>query len=221
MKTSRLSCILALPIASALGACSGTTTPGTGDAGPLVGTLRAELPCTSPGGSVNCPAQPDGGTAVVATFTLPGTAGQTYNVTMRVRGEVEERTYSGADGGIARGAEADGGVSPELFVAGAPNPSHGDTFNVYELDISSPAQTYFLNSGMSGINNTWLIDYLATIPIAAGATLTLTADTIEGVETVNVGPDGNPIVVPGVSPAPASFVGQFVQIDLQSMTAAH
>ena len=40
---------------------------------------------------------------------------------------------------------------------------------MYELDISDPPQTYLLNSGTSGIDYVWLVDYLATVPMGAVA----------------------------------------------------
>jgi hypothetical protein len=61
-------------------------------------------------------------------------------------------------------------------------PSDNDTYNVYELDISDPPQTYYLNSGTSGIDTVCLVDYLATIPMNAGAIVTLTANSIDGRE---------------------------------------
>jgi hypothetical protein len=151
-------------------------------AGSLSG-LRWDLPCTGPSNGVSCPSEPDGGTSVTVSTTLSGAAGAHYDVGLRFRGVVEQRTYVGFDAGGAIGAEAEGGVDPSFFVAGGATPSLADTFNIYELDISDPPQTYYLNSGKSGINRVWLVDYLASIPMNAGATITLTANTVEGKQT--------------------------------------
>jgi hypothetical protein len=148
--------------------------------------------------------------------TLQGTAGKSYDVTLHFRGIVEEKTYSGGTNGGAVGVEADGGVDPDLFISGG-TPDTG-TFNIYELDISAPPQKLYLNSGKSGIDQVFLIDYQATITMQAGATVTLTANSVEGVETFNRGPNGGPaVVVPGVPPAPQTFDGQFVQMDVASI----
>jgi hypothetical protein len=185
-------------------------------AGSLSG-LRWQLPCTSPSNGINCPSSVDGSAEEVLTTTLSGSTGTTYQVTLHFRGEVEEKTYDDFDGGVATSGEPPGDAGdPQFFISGG-SPDNS-TWNIYELDISDPPQTYYLNSGMDGINDTWLVDYLATIPMAAGATITLTANTVEGVETSNQGPDGGPIYVPGVPPYPAAYNGQFVQMDIVSVT---
>ncbi len=150
------------------------------------------------------------------TAQLQGTNGTSYQVTLLFRGIVEQKTYSGGTTGLAVGEEAGGQGNPAFFVEGA-TPSSGDTFNIYELDVSSPAQSFFLNVGTSGIDQTFLIDYQATIAMDAGATVTLTGNSLGGVETFNRGADFNPVVVPDVPPAPAAFDGQFVQMDVVSV----
>ena len=53
----------------------------------------------------------------------------------------------------------------------------------------------------------------------AGAKLTLTADAGgDAIQTKNRDEDGDPIVVPGVPPEGEPFDGQFVQLDLVSVT---
>jgi hypothetical protein len=188
-------------------------------AGGLSG-LRWNLPCTGPSNGISCPSEPDGGSSVTVSATLGGAGGARFDVTLRFRGVVEQRTYVGFDAGGATGAEAEGGVNPGFFIAGGATPSLTDTFNIYELEISDPPQTYYLNSGRSGINEVWLVDYLASIPMNAGATITLTANTVEGVETSNQGVDGGPVLVPGVAPYPKPYDGQFVQMDVTAVTSA-
>jgi hypothetical protein len=158
----------------------------------------------------------DGSPEQILTTTLSGSTGVTYQVTLHFRGIVEQKTYTGVDAGTARtGGSGDAGNPAFFVVGGAPN---GSTWNIYELDISSPPQTYFLNSGADGINYVWLVDYLAPIPMNAGAVVTLTANSVEGVETSNQAPDGGPVYVPVVPPYPAAYNGQFVQMDIVSVT---
>ncbi len=180
-------------------------------AGSLSG-LRWDLPCTDGHATVNCVC-PD---TVMHTAQLQGTTGASYQVTLLFRGIVEQKTYSGGTTGLAVNEGPGGQGNAAYFVEGA-TPSAGDTFNIYELDVSSPAQTFYLNVGSSGIDQTFLIDYQATITMDAGATVTLTGNSLGGVETFNRGADTNPVVVPDVPPAPAAFDGQFVQMDVVSV----
>jgi hypothetical protein len=162
--------------------------------------LRWEIPCGGDLSSVVC-----GVTDPAAqTATLTGATGTTYQVALRFRGVIEQKTYSG------------GTVDGYFVTGGADN---GDAYNVYELAVSSPAQSYFLNAGSSGITNCWVIDYTKTIPIDAGATLTLTAASKDAQEIKNIDPNGTPLVVPDVPPAPAAYNGQFIQMDVVSVTA--
>jgi hypothetical protein len=55
---------------------------------------------------------------------------------------------------------------------------------------------------------------METVPLDAGATVTLTAMPIDGHEIENVDPSGTPIVIPDIAPAPAAYAGQFVQVDV-------
>ncbi len=157
--------------------------------------LRWELPCASDFNEWNCNVtDPE---PVVAT--LGGTSGSTYDVTLRFRGIVEGKTY-------------EGGTSVDYFVrGGAPAV---DTYNVYALEVSDPPATYYLNAGTSGSGRPFTIDYTATVSMAAGATVTLTATAIDGVEHKNLDADDVPMVVPDVPPAPDTYDGQFIQMDV-------
>lgn len=160
--------------------------------------LRWELPCT---GSTS-----DARVCTAGNFntqaTLSGQAGTQYSVELRFRGIVEQATYNG---GVADGFWLTGGASA------------GDGWNVYKIEISSPAQTYYLNVGTSNIYRVFAIDYQHTVTIDAGATVSLSALTVDGQEIVNRDDTGTAIVVPDIPPAPAAFNGQFVQMDVVSV----
>lgn len=160
--------------------------------------LRVELPCLGTGSaSVNC-ATPD---ADDESTTIDGDGGVTYDITLRLRGIVEQKTYT--DYTNAAGMWIEGG-SPD-----------GGSFNVFRLHVSSPEKTYYLNSGSSGIDECFLLDIQKTIVMDNGAVLTLLADAGgDALGTRNQDGDGVPIVVSGVPPYPYAYNGQFVQIDV-------
>ncbi len=184
-------------------------------AGSLSG-LRWELPCTADGPQAEvCITN----AVQTQTATLQGTSGQSYDVTLHFRGIVEQKTYNGSappDAGLA-----DGGSNPGFYVVGgSPN---ADDWNVYQLSVSDPPYTAYLNNGASGHYYVDGLDYAVTVRMKAGATVTLTANPedngpYEIRNRDNV--DGGAIVVPGVSPAPAPFNGQFVQMDVTGVTVA-
>jgi hypothetical protein len=204
---------------AALGLALACGSSGGSDATPNVAAslagLRWELPCTSPG-SPFCPTVVDGSDVRVVKATLSGTSGQTYAVTLHFRGVVEEKTYVGNDAGGASAGSPDGAANPQFFVSGGAD--NGDTANVYELQVSDPPQTYFMNAGASSMPHTSWLDYVATIPMKAGATITLTANAVDDSEYANSnGVDGGPVLVPGVPPYPMAYDGQFIQIDVASV----
>jgi hypothetical protein len=161
--------------------------------------LRWEMPCK--------PQHADICDAAVAkpikTATLAGDPATTYDVTLRFRGVVEQQAYAGgrADGLWYVGGRSDNGL-----------------YNIYELATSAPAQVFYLNAGHASLAYVWPLDYQQTIRIQGGSTVTLIADPQDGSLVSNVDEHGKPIVVPGVPPAPAPFDGQFIQMDVVSVT---
>ncbi len=167
---------------------------------------RWELPCLSDHSSLNCYVA----TAPFSlTETLGGTTGQSYLATLRFRGVIEQKGYSG---GTASS-------SSPWYTGGTPSSS---TWNIYSLQISSPAQTYYLNNGPDSSYYCIAIDYTETVQMDAHATVTLYADSVDGLEIKNLD-DATPqvpIVVPGIAPAPDAYNGQFIQVDVVSVVPA-
>jgi len=164
--------------------------------------LRWELPCTDSHSGPGC----DTLSAPVSTATtLGGASGTTYDVVLRFRGVIEQRTYSG-------------GTQDGYWYVGGDTPDRADPFDIYSLSISSPPQQYYVNAGTSFQNNCFSVDYTETVQMDAGAWVTLTADPVEGTEISNRDPNGAPLVVPGIAPAPAAYDGQFLQVDVVSTT---
>lgn len=191
------------------GCCSALDCPGDGAgylctdhqcvnvAGSLSGLLW-KLPCTGPHENISCASDP----TVSVESTLGGATGVTYDVTLHFRGVVERKNYLG-------------GCSDSNFwqSGGADN---GDIGNVYELRVSSPPQDYFLNVGSGPQNNPVAIDYVKTVRIDAGATVTLFAASKDAAELFNHDASSAPISVSGTTVA-QPFDGQFIQMDVESV----
>jgi hypothetical protein len=146
------------------------------------------------------------------TVMLSGTAGKSYVIGIRVRGVLEQNSYSGTTAGGATGTSA------SFFVFGG-NVTNNN-WNTYSLAVSSPAKTAFLNSGAAGHDYVDGIDYTAKIDADAFAQLTLASASSDNLIAKNRDQTNAPIVVAGVPPAPAAYNGQFVQIDVQSVALA-
>ena len=192
------------------GCCSVADCPGDGAgylctdhqcvnvAGSLSGLLW-KLPCTGPHYSVSCPSEP----TVTVNSVLGGAVGVTYDVTLHFRGVVERKNYLG---GCSDGAYWQSGGT-----------DNGDIGNVYALHVSNPPQDYFLNVGIGPQNVPVAIDYVKTVRIDAGATVTLFAASKDAAELFNSDASSTPISIPGTSVA-QPFDGQFIQMDVEAVT---
>ncbi len=162
--------------------------------------LRWELPCLSQTTPELCTTFDN----LSDDATLAG-GGTTYDVTLRIRGVIEPKSYDG-------GTEGDGwnqdGVPAD------------DTANIYALLVTDPPATYYVNSGTTRLGTELYaeaIDFEMTIAAATGATVTLRAESLDALQIRNIDANGSPIVVPDIPPAPGAFDGQFVQMDVVSV----
>jgi hypothetical protein len=177
---------------------SETETPEEQVTGELDG-LRWEMPCVESDSDIICDAE---NPTIEDSTQLSGSSDDTYNVTLRFRGVVEQMSY-------------EGGTKDGFWYTGGRK--NGDAYNTYRLDISSPEQHFFLNAGQSGIERCFEIDYTKTIRMDAGATVTLSADAQDNALISNRGEGGDPIIVEGVPPAPDAYNGQFIQMNVESV----
>jgi hypothetical protein len=138
-----------------------------------------------------------------------GAPGVTYDVTLRVRGVIEARTYLGDDGQVVPQVTQ----APYFLVGGKPDPKHND-FNDYYISVASPKQIYYLNAfHETGADIIYKVDYEATIRVDAGSRIILGGhDDASQSEVDNYAK----LVVPDIPPAPAPFNGQFIQLDVVS-----
>jgi hypothetical protein len=161
--------------------------------------LSWQLPCGSVIDMYDCAAVEASSTGMVTG----GTPGATYDVTLHFQGVVEQKTYAG------------GTTNAYWNIGGAPSTSDG--YNIYSLAISAPAQTFYLNAGMSSIGHTWPIDYVETVSVMDGATLTLTANPLDGAQILNIDADFQPVTAPGATLVTQPYNGQFIQMDVTSI----
>lgn len=166
--------------------------------------LRWELACTSDWEEYDtvcfCPRSTE------AKSNLKGPTTTLYSITLRFRGVIETKEYSG-------------GSNDGKFWQVGGNPIN-DNWNVYRLTISNPPQTYYINRGKSGLYYCLNIDYSKTVQAYGGSTFTLYADSVEGRQIKNLDSNKKPIPVPGVKPDPATYNGQFVQMDVVKIEKA-
>jgi hypothetical protein len=137
------------------------------------------------------------------SFVFGGEAGKTYDVTLRVRGLFEPTTMTG-------GAAPDP-AHPYFYVGG--QTSTGD-YSQWRIDVSSPRQTYTLNNYPATSHTIYKEDFEASFPVAAGATITITAIDANDRQIDN-GATGKPDrqqVIEGVVDKP--LAGQMLRLDV-------
>ena len=162
--------------------------------------LRWEMPCV-PGGGGTCRAAVP---KPMETATLGGDPNTTYEVTLRFRGVVEYHSYAG-------------GQQDGLWYVGGR--SNQGSYNIYKLETTNPPQTFFLNADRASIGRFFQIDYTRTIRVKGGSKVILSADAQDGTLISNHDGSGNPIIIPGIAPAPAKYDGQFIQMDVLEVKA--
>jgi hypothetical protein len=175
----------------------------TGGAAPNV--LNGEQ-CLSPiTGSAGFPYLGACDSSVSTSVTIGGDPSYVYQTLVRIVGIVEQKTYSGGTTWNATGENA------SFFIEGG-TPA-ADSNVVWQLTVSSPAYTYYLNSGTSGLHTTSAADYHVLLPIGGGATVTLSVAT-QGTENRNNtdGAGGSPLSIPGLTNPPQPYNGQFLNL---------
>jgi len=180
-----------------------------GDAAASLAGLRIDVPCADKfNGGTEChwdrallqSADPAWKMKHELTRTFGGKASVVYQVTLRVRGVVEPKNFTGGD------------VESEHFQRGG-TPVKND-YNFYNIAVSDPAATYTVNRNAEKVGHyTFPIDYRVTLPVRGGATVTVGAYDSNDVAIANHAHH----VIDGVSPAPAPFDGQFFQVDVESV----
>lgn len=206
---------------STTGDPDGSSTSGGEDPLAFAGEMngyRWELPCEDPSQRDTCPWDPallegaiDDPDVTLHRETLVvfgGDPAVVYDVEIRLRGLVEPKTFTGGE------------VWAEHFQLGG-TPDVND-YNIYAIDVADPAQRYTLNrNAMSVGHYTFVIDYTVTIPIRGGTEVRLTMIDPNNIAIANPGGSSgsaDPFVVPEIPPFPDPFYGQFIQMNVLSVT---
>lgn len=126
-----------------------------------------------------------------------------YDVTLRVRGVIENHAYEG-----------DGMNVGDFFRIGGELPEPG-AIHVFGMTVADPEETYFFNSWNHQDNPTRLfaIDYEATIPMRGGTSVRVFEYDDIGKIWANAGG----LTVPDLPPFPEPYDGQFMQFDVVSV----
>jgi hypothetical protein len=82
------------------------------------------------------------------------------------------------------------------------------------MDVSAPAQHYYLNNGVPGCNCSRRFDYTVQFPIDGNATVTFTATGQDALQWANFDATHTPITFGGVTTTPDPYLGQFAQLDV-------
>ena len=215
---------LALAVASCgfspghLGQSDGATvdTPRARDAAPMLDAapapfalsgMRWVIPCTAAldGTPTGCEVAPTSN-AYVTTIALTGSASEHWTVTARVAGAMEGLTYTGGT--------ADG----QWYVGGGTGIDIGD--NYYEIAVSSPAQHYYLNDGVSGVPYSIAEDYTVQLPIDGDATVVFSASPQDMYEWQGIDSGNQPIAISGFTAPPpnGTLYGQWAYFVVTAAT---
>jgi hypothetical protein len=189
-----------------------------------LGGLRWEVPCGQPAaaeggtcadlpaGATACPQAPSPGHYPVNRRAMfGGRAGRLYDVTLRFRGVLEPKIYTGGE------------ASPDRFhVGGTPTAT---TYNSYALSFAGPTRpdlnmTYYLNdAGTGGEHNiVYAIDYTKTLRVEGGSMVFMTSYDSDCRMFKNCMDHTATTCVP-YQVLGGAFSGQFAQMDVISVSA--
>jgi hypothetical protein len=150
-----------------------------------------------------------------APLSFGGDPAVTYRVRLHFCGPVEGRKYAGC-------MKATPTSDPLFCMDGTPVPMSGgdqyvDTYPTYEMKVSAPAHSYFVNS--RDLRDTLMkIDYSAELEIRGGATITFSTTSREQI-TFTSRKLTPPITCPGVPGLTQPFNGQFIHVTVLSAEA--
>ncbi|HEX3696373.1 MAG TPA: hypothetical protein VH374_13405 [Polyangia bacterium] len=184
---------------------------GGADAGSPAAALNGfifEQPCVTADMSGSCTV-PDGPRMKMMALQFGGDPTVTYKVALHFCGPVEARPYTGCTMMQA--------AAPLLCVDGtASNAGFDPTYPTYEIRVSSPAHSYFLNN-RNLKDDLMKIDYSATLDIKGGSTVTYITDGGSNTEIFTSTIMNHNYTCPGAPGVTQPFAGQFIYTTVESV----
>lgn len=142
------------------------------------------------------------------TVTAGGAAGTVYDVRLRIRGLFEPTTIRDGETPLAD--------HPYYQVGGT---IRARDWSAWHIEVSNPPQTYWLNHYPRVAHIIYKEDFQATIPVAAGATVTVRV--VDGndrqMDNAEPGLEDRMQIIAGVTETP--LPGQMLRLDVLSVTA--
>lgn len=149
------------------------------------------------------------------TFVYNGVSG---SLPIRIRGILEKNLMTFSPGSVILDSDANMQVVKGVLTASQ------SLVNIYSIEVSSPANTYFLNAGISAFDFTvWPVDFSFNININNGATIKIKYNSIDSAQASN---KFNKTVADSADLyVNQPFPGQFLQVDglrySEDMNPAH
>jgi hypothetical protein len=210
------------------GGTAGTTGSGGSAALTITSTQFGEFnnafmitPCMSAGTGYDCPNLPMGmtscptaawsygsvttteatGNTYAETFMVSGgDPSKIYDVTVRVLGQAEGRTYTGGTRALSGNVDPNAATNNLLYTGGQPGTARVD-YNVFQMTITpgtagaiAGAPTYYafnaVDSSHEGAHYNYGIDEMFTFKVKSGYTVTLTSHDSNCIAIKNCGPGG-------------------------------
>jgi hypothetical protein len=142
------------------------------------------------------------------TVSFGGTVGTTYTVTLRFRGVLEGKEYTG---GTAEGSGL------QFYRGGTPvTEGSWGPYNTVGFTVSAPQGTFYVNNAEGNDvimdDAVYALDYTATITVAGDATIRLFSED----PNCDAIPNSAPLSVEGV---PGNGNRQFAQVNVVSVVA--
>ncbi|HWA75553.1 MAG TPA: hypothetical protein VG937_24630 [Polyangiaceae bacterium] len=221
---------------------------GAGGGGDLIGTVAGKLdgylftaPCSDKGTGYDCTNSGCTGNTktTTQTFTIGGTPGQAYTLSIHVYGIAEGKRYTGGTR-RAGGTDYTGDTGGDFLYTGGTDP--GSTYNSYEVHVRNQAMTetavYYLNS-INGTeqHSSYALSFDMTLMVVGGGSILFRVYDSNCRQIMNCGPgagsstcakprtidvsQSNPAPMnftqPWVGQAPAGAYGQWVLLDVKSV----
>lgn len=183
--------------------------PAPGSPGEILHNFVFEVRCPEGATGASCDVPDAERNKETDPILFGGDPAVTYRVRLRICGAVEGREYSGCQAAMAGGLFCPGGSL-------ASTDALSDTYPSYEMKVSAPARSYFLNSRRAR-DSALRIEYSAELDIQGGASIGFaTASRTPATATARSGPHLCPDV-PGIE---QPFAGQFIHFQVESVTPA-